>query len=581
MNTVLKLILSMSFSGGLLIVALLIGKRFLNDKISRQWQYYIWLVVVLRLLIPFGLEANGLGKAYQAMDRAITQAVSLPQTPPHVPEGIQASASGVEQKNTDRPAEAMTAERPFEERLSVLVNHIWLIWLLVALCMLIRKGTSYQGFIRYIRAGFTPVSDMERLDRLSLAAEHMGIKRPVELCINPLISSPLLIGFFRPCIVLPSADISETDLQYIFLHELIHYKRRDLLFKWLVQITVCLHWFNPLVHLMSREIASACEFSCDEAVLIKTGRGSAQAYGKTLLDAMAAVGKYREKLGAVNLSGNKRLLKERLGAIMSFKEKSKATRLLTGALTLCVIVGASFLGVYPAAAASNQASGAPPAQAHSKASATQAEQYYEMGSLPLFELVFSRLDETEQLAWLEKLCGGGDYAFLSAALRALGGEYPLIASLAERAYGDGEIASFSVLTGCMDETELEQWLDRALEDGNWAFQSMLFDKLDMDCEKDALEQELEEQQRKEYEAVGVTWNGKNYNFQGQLAHIFLDIRPNRSFYTLDINPAGSVNVKIIRGEDGQITGAAYMTEAEATELLGDLYGPDGEDWDGE
>ena len=61
-------------------------------------------------------------------------------------------------------------------------------------------------------------------------------------------------------------------------------------YKWLVQVTVCLHWFNPLVHLMGQEITKAGEFSCDEAVLAKMG-GDARDYGKTLLDAMAAVGK--------------------------------------------------------------------------------------------------------------------------------------------------------------------------------------------------------------------------------------------------------------------------------------------------
>ena len=113
-----------------------------------------------------------------------------------------------------------------------------------------------------------------------------------------------------------------------------------------MQITVCLHWFNPLVYLMSREITGACEFSCDEAVLAKMGCGIAQDYGKTLLDAMAAVGKYKEKLGAVTLSENKQLLKERLGAIMKFKTPSKKVKILTAVLTLCIVIGASCRDLY-------------------------------------------------------------------------------------------------------------------------------------------------------------------------------------------------------------------------------------------
>ena len=78
MNAVLKTFLSMSFSGSLLILALLSGKRLLKDKISRQWQYYIWLIVILRLLFPFGPKSNLLGNTYQAVDQAISQAASLP-----------------------------------------------------------------------------------------------------------------------------------------------------------------------------------------------------------------------------------------------------------------------------------------------------------------------------------------------------------------------------------------------------------------------------------------------------------------------------------------------------------------------
>ena len=352
MNAALKIFLSMSFSGSLLILALLLGKRFLKDKISRQWQYYIWLIVLLRLLLPFGPEVSLMGKAYQAVDQAISQTVPLPPQQ-NAPGDNLAPAVGAEQHNepVNSPADDITTAHQFQDIGVLLINHIWLVWLVAALGLLIRKITIYQGFARYIKAGLTPVSDIQRLNELSIVAEQLGIKKPIELCVNPLVSSPLLIGFFHPCVVLPSADIPEKDFRYIVLHELTHYKRGDMFYKWLVQVTVCLHWFNPLVHLMSREITKACEFSCDEAVLAKMETGNAQDYGKTLLDAMAAVGRYKENLGAVTLSENKQLLKERLGAIMKFKEPSKAVKILTIMLTLFLAVGASFVGVYTAGTA--------------------------------------------------------------------------------------------------------------------------------------------------------------------------------------------------------------------------------------
>ncbi len=795
MNAVLKIFLSMSFSGSLLILALLLGKRFLKDKISRQWQYYIWLVVVLRLLFPFGPEVSLLGKTYQAVDQAITQTAPFPpqqQSPLTTPGGNLAPVIGTEQSNRsmNSPTEDLTTVHPFQEIGTLLTDQVWLIWLAAAVVLLIRKATVYQSFIRYIKAGLTPVSDIEILDRLFITAEQAGIKRPVELCVNPLISSPLLIGFFHPCIVLPNADISKKAFQYIVLHELTHYKRRDMFYKWLVQITACLHWFNPLVHLMSREIAKACEFSCDEAVLAKVGSGNAQDYGKTLLDAMAAVGKYKENLGSVTLSENKKLLKERLGAIMKFQKTSRAVKLLTAVLTVCIVLGASFAGVYTAgnvqaaslsgttpdttgrpslsldvssaavnvlAATDNQISaeynrdvytvnisqqnrdwkvsiscktsmntndetirlylpnvdygdvklktdngymacglirsgniagnfnmasvfltlpegfsGSVNAIANSgyfqlvsqddfknttttiidngdwgeiykpknfkengntstftdgteantirvtrKGSGVMGiytsddfdtsnypdewkelwqdewqgkpwedgwwnsdiEQYYQADSLPLFQIAFSRLDGEEQLAWLEKIYADRDLAFFSVAVRGLDTNYSVLSSFAEKVYENADNAFFSILADCMDETELEFWLDRALEDSNWAFQSMLFDKLGKEDEFNELEAKREkewaETQRAEYEAAGVTMvDEKTYYYQGQMVNIFLDIRKEGSFYTLNMNPAGTVNIKITRGTDNNITGVAYMTEAEVVELLGDMDEPD-------
>ena len=727
MSAALKIFLSMSFSGSLLILALLLGKRFLKNKISRQWQYYIWLVVVVRLLLPFGPEASLMGKAYQAVDQAISQAAPLPpqqQSPQSGPGGNLAPAVGAEQHNetVNSPADDVTAAPPLQEIGVLTADHVWLIWLAAALGILIRKITIYQGFARYIRAGWTPVSDIELLDRVSAAAEQAGVRQPAELCVNPLISSPLLMGFFHPCIVLPRAELSETDFYYTVLHELIHYKRRDMLYKWLVQAAVCLHWFNPLVHLMSREITRACEFSCDEAVLTKEGAGSAQDYGKTLLDAMAAVGRYRETIGAVTLSENKQLLKERLGAIVNFKKKSTSVRLLTGALTVCVLLGAAFVGVYPTAAAkspnsvttekltpsqtgqltemetlkikgttyylvqneaqlraigtgkygmnlnymqqadislsagdwvpigtwdapftgtyngngfeitgltmtdpdaeiiglfgvakkahiynitlrdydiasagknaANKSVGAvlaigqgsrsydnfvyPKEAAVSiKDNSSEIERYYKAGSLPMFEITFPRLDEKTQKKWLERIYADGDFAFFSVAVRRLDANSALLTGFAEKAYTDEEMAFFSTLTDCMDEAELELWLDRALEDGNWAFQSMLYNKLNRDDEfnelKEKQEKEWAEAQMAEYEAAGVTMvDEKTYYYQGQLINIFLDIRREGSFYTLNMNPKGTVNIKITRDANDDITGAAYMTEAEAAELLGDM-----------
>jgi len=148
---------------------------------------------------------------------------------------------------------------------------------------------------------------------------------------------------------------------------------------------------------------------------------------------------------------------------------------------------------------------------------------------------------------------------------------PLFAEFAEKAYADEDMAFFSTLADCMEEAELELWLNRALDDGNLAFQSILSDRLGRDEAFDELKEKREKvwtkAQAAEYQAAGITMDGRDYYYAGELVNIFMDIRSDKSFCTLNMNPEGTVNIKIIRDADNKITGVTYMTEIEVAELL--------------
>ena len=213
----------MSCSGTLLILILFFGKRFLKDRLSRQWQYYIWLLVIIRLLFPFGTKINLMEKTYLAIDQTITNEIPSPQQ--QSPNTIQNNAPALGSvQETYAQTTTLTAAQIFKVTASLLTDHLWLIWLAAALGMLIRKITVYESFVRYISSGLTPVSDMYILDQLSIITDQIGIKKPVELCISTQISSPMLMGYFHPYIILPSVNISEKNFRYIMLHELIDRK---------------------------------------------------------------------------------------------------------------------------------------------------------------------------------------------------------------------------------------------------------------------------------------------------------------------------------------------------------------------
>ncbi len=224
-------------------------------------------------------------------------------------------------------------------------------WLALALALLARKLMVYQSFIRRIRAGSIEASDTETLKLLSDCKEKLNIKANVGLFHNPLISSPMLIGFFQPCVLMPDGELEEKELSYIFMHELIHYKQKDMFYKWVIQIVVCVHWFNPFVYLLEKEVNQSCELSCDEKVIVLLDDKQRREYGDMLISFLKLSNPCTNSLASVTLSEGAKQIKERLGAIMVFKGKAKTTRALTGALTLCILFGAAFLGSYTVAGA--------------------------------------------------------------------------------------------------------------------------------------------------------------------------------------------------------------------------------------
>ena len=96
----------------------------------------------------------------------------------------------------------------------------------------------------------------------------------------------MLLGVVRPTIVLP-CGVEEDRLGDILAHELTHARRQDLLYKWFAVAVTSLHWFNPMMIVVRRQLNRACELSCDEAVVKGLDAAGRRHYGETLL-AMAA-----------------------------------------------------------------------------------------------------------------------------------------------------------------------------------------------------------------------------------------------------------------------------------------------------
>ena len=346
MSEFIKILLSLSVSGALLLLLILGLKPLYKNKFSKRWQYYIWIVVALRFLLPFTPDTTIIGSLFEKFDTtAITNEIP---TNPNVPVPADTGNNKAEPIQPNREITTAAMREPVDKYVC-----LFFIWSALALVLFVRKITVYQGFIQYIKAGNKEVSDIKILNLLSDCEEKLNIKTRVELSCNPLIASPMLIGFFRPRIILPVGELEDKELSYIFVHELIHYKQRDMFYKWLIQIVVCVHWFNPFVYLLEKEVNKSCELSCDEKVISVLDDTARREYGDTLISFLKSNNLYKSSLASVTLTEGAEQLKERLGAIMKFRKKSKVIIAITTIFTVAACVCFFVTGAYAAPSVAN------------------------------------------------------------------------------------------------------------------------------------------------------------------------------------------------------------------------------------
>jgi beta-lactamase regulating signal transducer with metallopeptidase domain len=335
MITVMKVIFSLSLSGTILYAVISVCLRRTKKFLSRNIMYYLLIIIVLRLMLPIAFEVNVLSTVFHQLEETSVYQRIFPLENQDSDNGPVILGNNV--FVGDNVILGSTRNKDYD--------FIFYIWISAALLLLIRKITKYQSFNKYIRAGWKAVDGIEELNILSDVCERLQVRGVVELYVNPLVSSPLLLGVLKPCIVLPHLQMTEEELYYILLHEVTHYKKKDLIYKWFVQMVLCIHWFNPFIYRFSKRMNKDCEFACDESVISMLSSDEVYQYGATLIKMLKHPGQYKENIASVTLQEGAAEVKERLEYIKTYK-RSTNKKLIPILLMFFMIGAAFFIGVY-------------------------------------------------------------------------------------------------------------------------------------------------------------------------------------------------------------------------------------------
>lgn len=342
MRVFLQTLASLSLSGSLLILLLWALRPWLRGKISRRCQYLLWLAAALRLLLPFSPETNLMNWLFRLAEAPAQAAEEvLPAKPPQadqigpldLPPSLRFPGYLYARETAEKPASqapaapvpaVSNASSPWKKAAPMGLTALWLAGFIIAAG---RRLWAYRRFCRQTAARLIP-PDPAALEIAERLRRQLSIRYPLPLWALPGAASPFLAWLGRPCVLLPAAAFAPEQLKAALLHELTHYKRRDLASKALLQLVLCVHWFNPLVYRLVRLAQQDCELACDEGVLARLDPAQRLAYGDALLDFSLFSISYPAPAAPLGADGL--LLKERLEAVARFRPNDKR-RLLQGA----------------------------------------------------------------------------------------------------------------------------------------------------------------------------------------------------------------------------------------------------------
>jgi bla regulator protein BlaR1 len=152
------------------------------------------------------------------------------------------------------------------------------------------------------------------------------------------IGTPSLFGVFKPRILLPSVllSLNEKQISYILLHELAHYKRRDLLANYLLLGLQVVHWFNPVIWYCFKKIRQDMEMAADEKVLAVLDGGEQKEYGRALLAVLESFNTSRLAPRLIGMVDDRKNIENRIKMI-SMAQFFKSKRRLFIVTGFCVL----------------------------------------------------------------------------------------------------------------------------------------------------------------------------------------------------------------------------------------------------
>lgn len=341
--TLFERIFLLSLMGTIPGIGFLLLKGILKTRLSASLQYYIWLLLVVRLLIPFTLESTISLLPYPsiATHTETNPELSLTNNETKLPVHNPTAAAS--------PTSASPVKSLSDNEYSYLGNHItihiesfalvWLLGVVIILGYVILVNTIF-----FLKSNQYAICNQPNINHtLANCKLKLHIRRKVSIVCDERIKSPMVWGIFHPRILLPQnmlQSLSQEEMKYILMHELAHIKRNDLPINLLGIIIQAIYWFNPVIWYSMYKMKQDCEISCDATVLRVLMEDEYKKYGLTILNIMKRMNELRLVPGTAGFASKQN--KRRIIMITQYKKTSVKWAVIT-LLCLTLLTGCASL----------------------------------------------------------------------------------------------------------------------------------------------------------------------------------------------------------------------------------------------
>ena len=344
-NFMIRFFLCNVFISGIIGILLLV-KRIFKNSLSSRMQYNLWFLLLGLLAVPFiPFRFIGLPQIFSWLGSLRSSPSSGAGT------NITGTAEAVTTGNTNWMNNftlSVNSETP--SIAGYILLGIWIVGILAMIILVIKSSLR----LRSLEKSALPLQNQEVRRLYHRCLEEMGIHRDIPVYSTAFLKSPIIVGLLKPCIYLPIhliSDYDESDMRYMLLHELQHYKHHDAIANYLMNLAGVVYWFNPLVLYALKEMRNDREVACDTSVLKMLEEDAYEDYGNTLIN-------FAEKVSlapfpfAAGLGGNMKQMKRRIINIASYEKPTFMKRIkgMTAfMLTAVLLLGfAPFISTYAA-----------------------------------------------------------------------------------------------------------------------------------------------------------------------------------------------------------------------------------------